>query len=317
MPKKLNPISSQTDVAHDHEIDVEALESMDEVELQYDDISQQDYDVTAMYLKEIGFAPLLSAKEERYFGRLVRKGDEDARARMIQSNLRLVVKIAKRYLNRGLVLLDLIEEGNMGLMHAVEKFDPELGFRFSTYATWWIKQGIERALLSQTRTVRVPVHVLKELNFYLRAARKLSQERDHEVSPEELAEYLDKPVSDIKKILDARAPIDSIDSVFDDSQRPVIETMTSQNEVPLEQQIEDADFFREIDAMIDELEPRQQQVLTMRYGLRGCDPETLEVVGEAVGLTRERVRQIQFEALKRLKHKLGSKPLKREYLIRQ
>src|SRR5690606_4333030 len=158
------------------------------------DDSQKAMDATQIYLGEIGFSPLLSAEEEVYFSRLALKGDQAARKRMIASNLRLVVKIARRYINRGLALLDLIEEGNLGRIRAVEKFDPERGFRFSTYATWWIRQTIERAIMNQTRTIRLPIHVVKELNIYLRAARELSQKLDHEPTPEEIAQLLDRPV---------------------------------------------------------------------------------------------------------------------------
>lgn len=161
----------------------------------------RNLDVTQLYLSEIGFSPLLSAEEEVHFSRLSLKGDEKARNRMIESNLRLVVKISRRYLNRGLSLLDLIEEGNLGLIRAVEKFDPERGFRFSTYATWWIRQTIERAIMNQTRTIRLPIHIVKELNVYLRAARELTQKLDHEPSAEEIAEMLDRPVEDVKKML--------------------------------------------------------------------------------------------------------------------
>ncbi len=151
-------------------------------------------DATRLYLSEIGSSKLLTAEEEVYFARLAQKGDIKARQRMIESNLRLVVKIARRYMNRGLALLDLIEEGNLGLIRAVEKFDPERGFRFSTYATWWIRQTIERAIMNQTRTIRLPIHVVKEINVYLRAARKLAQTLDHEPSPEEIATLLEKPL---------------------------------------------------------------------------------------------------------------------------
>ena len=154
-------------------------------------------DATQMYLNEIGFSPLLSADEEKHYARLALSGDEAGRKRMIESNLRLVVKISRRYLNRGLTLLDLIEEGNLGLIRAVEKFDPDRGFRFSTYATWWIRQTIERAIMNQTRTIRLPIHVVKELNVYLRASRELSQKLDHEPSAEEIAELLEKPVADV------------------------------------------------------------------------------------------------------------------------
>ena len=146
---------------------------------------EKSLDATQLYLNEIGYSPLLSAEEEKYYARLARSGDESGRQRMIESNLRLVVKISRRYINRGLTLLDLIEEGNLGLIRAVEKFDPERGFRFSTYATWWIRQTIERAIMNQTRTIRLPIHVVKELNVYLRAARELTQKLDHEPSAEE------------------------------------------------------------------------------------------------------------------------------------
>jgi len=159
-------------------------------------------DATQLYLSEIGFSPLLTAEEEVYFSRLSLKGDESSRKRMIESNLRLVVKISRRYNNRGLALLDLIEEGNLGLIRAVEKFDPERGFRFSTYATWWIRQTIERAIMNQTRTIRLPIHVVKELNIYLRTSKELVQKLDHEPTAEDIAHALDKPVCDVTKCYD-------------------------------------------------------------------------------------------------------------------
>ncbi len=172
---------------------------------------QKSLDATQIYLNEIGFSPLLSAEEEVYYARKALKGEEAARKRMIESNLRLVVKISRRYVNRGLALLDLIEEGNLGLIRAVEKFDPERGFRFSTYATWWIRQTIERAIMNQTRTIRLPIHVVKELNVYLRAARELSQKLDHEPSAEDIAFLLDKPVADVEKMLGLNERVNSID----------------------------------------------------------------------------------------------------------
>ena len=164
-----------------------------EEELQASDVGRT-MDATQLYLGEIGYSPLLTAQEEVFFARKALRGDAAARKRMIESNLRLVVKIARRYNNRGLALLDLVEEGNLGLIRAVEKFDPERGFRFSTYATWWIRQTIERAIMNQTRTIRLPIHVVKELNVYLRAARELAQKLDHEPTCEEIADMLDKPV---------------------------------------------------------------------------------------------------------------------------
>ena len=174
-------------------------------------LSSKDLDATKLYLKEIEFSSLLTPEEEIKYGRLARKGDEAARKKMIESNLRLVVKISRRYMNRGLALLDLIEEGNLGLIRAVEKFDPEKGFRFSTYATWWIRQTIERGIMNQTRTIRLPIHVIKELNTYLRAARTLQQKIEREPTPEEVAEMLDKPLEDVKKMYGVNERVASID----------------------------------------------------------------------------------------------------------
>ncbi|GAD76575.1 putative RNA polymerase sigma factor RpoS [Vibrio azureus NBRC 104587] len=176
------------------------------------DASTKSLDATQLYLGEIGFSPLLTAEEEVLYARRALRGDEAARKRMIESNLRLVVKISRRYSNRGLALLDLIEEGNLGLIRAVEKFDPERGFRFSTYATWWIRQTIERALMNQTRTIRLPIHVVKELNIYLRTARELSQKLDHEPTAEEIASQLDIPVEDVSKMLRLNERISSVDT---------------------------------------------------------------------------------------------------------
>ena len=173
---------------------------------------QKKMDATQMYLSEIGFSPLLTAEEEVHFSRLALKGDKAARCRMIESNLRLVVKIARRYTNRGLALLDLVEEGNLGLIRAVEKFDPERGFRFSTYATWWIRQTIERAIMNQTRTIRLPIHVVKELNSYLRASRDLAHKLDHEPTAEDIAEELDVSVADVSRMLRLNERIASVDT---------------------------------------------------------------------------------------------------------
>src|SRR5690606_3519844 len=191
---------------------------------------QKKMDATQLYLSEIGYSPLLTAEEEIYFSRLARKGDAAARSRMIESNLRLVVKIARRYTNRGLALLDLVEEGNLGLIRAVEKFDPERGFRFSTYATWWIRQTIERAIMNQTRAIRVPSHVVKELNVYLRAARELSQKLVHEPTPDVIAKLLDKPVADVERMLALNERVTSMDvPVGPSSDKTVIDTVPDQH----------------------------------------------------------------------------------------
>ena len=182
------------------------------IEQQVQDDLQKNLDATQLYLGEIGFSPLLSAEEEVYFSRKALKGCAKSRNRMIESNLRLVVKIARRYNNRGLALLDLIEEGNLGLIRAVEKFDPERGFRFSTYATWWIRQTIERAIMNQTRTIRLPIHVVKELNVYLRTARELAQKLDHEPTAEEIAEKLQVSSADVSRMLKLNEKITSVDT---------------------------------------------------------------------------------------------------------
>ena len=201
------------------------LDRIDDVE---EDVSPAP-DATELYLREIGFSPLLTAVEEKKFGRLSRKGNAAARRRMIESNLRLVVKICRRYLNRGLPLLDLIEEGNLGLIHAVEKFDADRGFRFSTYATWWIRQAIERALMNQTRTIRLPVHVVKEMNLYLRAARELAQKLGHEPSAEEIAALIDRPAADVDRMLKLNMRVESIDYLRNPHDRPMSETIADEN----------------------------------------------------------------------------------------
>lgn len=202
----------ETDAELTSDEELVAVEGASEDVREEFDASAKSLDATQMYLSEIGFSPLLTAEEEVLYARRALRGDEAARKRMIESNLRLVVKISRRYSNRGLALLDLIEEGNLGLIRAVEKFDPERGFRFSTYATWWIRQTIERALMNQTRTIRLPIHVVKELNIYLRTARELSQRLDHEPTPEEIALELDRPVDDVTKMLRLNERISSVDT---------------------------------------------------------------------------------------------------------
>jgi len=275
-------------------------------------------DVTQMYLNEIGFSPLLSAEEEVYFSRLSLKGDEKARKRMIESNLRLVVKISRRYLNRGLSLLDLIEEGNLGLIRAVEKFDPERGFRFSTYATWWIRQTVERAIMNQTRTIRLPIHVVKELNIYLRAARELTQKLDHEPNAEEIAEMLDRPVADVQKMLGLNERVSSIDSPVggNDNDKSLVEVIADTQQQGPEEDRQDGDVLQSIEGWLNELNEKQCDVITRRFGLRGFEPSTLENVGDEIGLTRERVRQIQVEALRKLRMMMDKQGLSLDDVIR-
>ena len=268
-----------------------------------EDISTKQLDATQMYLGEIGFSPLLTAEEEVMFSREALKGNEKSRERMIVSNLRLVVKIARRYNNRGLALLDLIEEGNIGLIRAVEKFDPERGFRFSTYATWWIRQTIERALMNQTRTIRLPIHIVKELNLYLRTARKLSQELDHEPTAEEIAEATGEPITSVQKMLKLNERVNSVDTPIggDDENKALLDIIADEQGTGPENQLQTNDMKLYIIKWLQELNPKQREVLARRFGLLGHEPATLEDVGVEIGLTRERVRQIQVEALKRLK----------------
>ena len=255
----------------------------------------KNLDATQLYLGEIGFSPLLSAEEEVYFSRRALKGDEASRKRMIVSNLRLVVKIARRYNNRGLALLDLIEEGNLGLIRAVEKFDPERGFRFSTYATWWIRQTIERAIMNQTRTIRLPIHIVKELNVYLRAARELSQKLDHEPTAEEIAESLDKPVQDVTKMLRLNEKITSVDTpIGGENDKVLLDVIADDKGHGPEEDIQDSDIKLNIVKWLEDLSPKQREVLARRFGLLGYEPSTLEDVGVEIGLTRERVRQIRL-----------------------
>jgi len=266
------------------------------------EVSDGQLDATRIYLSEIGYSPLLSAEEEVYFARLAQKGEEAARKRMIESNLRLVVKIARRYMNRGLAFLDLIEEGNLGLIHAVEKFDPERGFRFSTYATWWIRQTIERGLMNQTRTIRLPIHVVKELNAYLRAARHFAQTQDHEPTPEEIAKHLDKPIDDVKRLLGLNERVTSVDTPLGkDSDKSILDAIPDENNGDPALLLQDEDFNRHLELWLSQLNEKQKRVVQGRFGLNGHKMSTLEEVGNDIGVTRERVRQIQVEALAKLR----------------
>lgn len=287
-----------------------------EDDLYSEEKSNKVLDATQLYLNEIGFSPLLNAEEEVYYARKALKGDEAARKRMIESNLRLVVKISRRYVNRGLALLDLIEEGNLGLIRAVEKFDPERGFRFSTYATWWIRQTIERAIMNQTRTIRLPIHVVKELNVYLRAARELSQKLDHEPSAEEIANLLEKPVEDVERMLGLNERVNSIDAqIGANGDKSLADTIPDQHVSDPVELLQDRDLVENIDAWIGELSEKQREVLCRRFGLRGHEISTLEQVGREIGLTRERVRQIQVEGLKRLRDIMSQQGLTPESLF--
>lgn len=285
-------------------------------EVQSPSEAARDADPVQLYLKEIGSTPLLTADEEICVARAYLAGDEAARHRMINSNLRLVVMIAKRYMNRGLPLLDLIEEGNLGLMRAVEKFDPERGFRFSTYATWWIRQSIERALMNQGRTIRLPIHVQKDINTIVRCTRELRSSLRREPTTSEIADILDRDPGEVSKLLKLSEKITSVDNqLSDDSERSLVDTVSSPVEDNPLSLVDDEKVEGCLEDWLGDLPGRQREILARRFGLMGYEASTLEAVGEEVGLTRERVRQIQIEALARLKRAALRDGLSEEELL--
>lgn len=258
------------------------------------------HDPTRIYLSEIGISPLLTADEEKDLSRRALAGDEKSRQRMIESNLRLVVKIARRYINRGLPLLDLIEEGNLGLIHAVKKFDPERGFRFSTYATWWIRQSIERAIMNQSGAVRLPIHVIKDINSCLRAARVIRQRQDRAPTAAEIAEHTGRDLADVERLLGLHERVTLRSGNSDDDSGPVDRLKARRSAEP--SRCAQKDLVNSIvDHWVCELNDKQRAVVERRFGLHGYRRATLEQIGDEIGVTRERVRQIQIDALKNLR----------------
>ena len=273
-------------------------------------------DVTQLYLNEIGANPLLTAVEELEIARRVRMGDFDASQTMIERNLRLVVNIAKHYLNRGIPLLDLVEEGNLGLMHALEKFDPERGFRFSTYATWWIRQNIERAIMNQSRTIRLPVHVVKELNQVLRAQRHIESHSNGESSLEQIAARLGKSIEEVRSILALSEHTASLDAPLDiDPTLSIGESLADEHQATADVQIHGSEVESLVREWIKMLSDKQRMVIRHRYGIDECELLTLEELAARLELTRERVRQIQLEALGQLRRILKRHGISRDALL--
>jgi RNA polymerase nonessential primary-like sigma factor len=276
-------------------------------------------DVTQIYLNEIGQHVLLTAQEELVLARAMAGGDFAARQRLIEHNLRLVVSIAKHYTNRGLALPDLIEEGNLGLIHALNKFDAERGFRFTTYATWWIRQAIERAIMNQSRTIRLPAHVVKELNVVLRALRHLEmhgQPEGREVALDDVAHLLDKPVEQVRRVIGYNERMTSLDAPLDrDGGVSIGDGLVDEGALSPELVLHNAEIEAWVRMWLDELDDRQRTVVERRYGLNDREVVTLEEIAREIGVTRERVRQIQAEALDKLRARLKRRGIDRDALL--
>ncbi len=273
-------------------------------------------DATQLYLNEIGQNALLTAVQERELAFKVQAGDFPARQKMIEHNLRLVVNIAKHYVNRGVPLLDLIEEGNLGLIHALEKFEPERGFRFSTYATWWIRQNVERAIMNQSRTIRLPVHIIKELNVYLRAQRHLEARSETEPTAEDVASLLGKDVEEVRRVLNLNERMASLDAPLDvDPSLSLGESIADDQCIAPDELLQRDEVIGRVREWMEQLNDKQRWVIERRFGLNDHDIYTLEELAATMKLTRERVRQIQLEALATLKRVLRRNGMSKEMLF--
>ena len=271
-------------------------------------------DPVRMYLKEIGKVPLLTAEEEIELAKRMEEGDEDAKKRLAEANLRLVVSIAKRYVGRGMLFLDLIQEGNLGLIKAVEKFDYRKGFKFSTYATWWIRQAITRAIADQARTIRIPVHMVETINKLVRVSRQLLQELGREPTPEEIADKMDIPVERVREIIKISQEPVSLETPIGEEEDSHLGDFIQDDNVPVPAEAAAFTLLKEqLDEVLGTLTEREQKVLRLRFGLKDGRARTLEEVGKEFNVTRERIRQIEAKALRKLRHPSRSRKLK-DYL---
>ncbi|MDP1681280.1 MAG: RNA polymerase sigma factor RpoS [Burkholderiales bacterium] len=309
-PNEIDPLDAEADDERREQAESQAAAEVDPF------LADLQADVTQIYLNEIGQNALLTPDEERRISRLMKQGDFESRQRMIECNLRLVVNIAKHYVNRGMALLDLIEEGNLGLIHALEKFDPERGFRFSTYATWWIRQNIERAIMNQSRTIRLPVHIIKELNIYLRAQRHLESHGTPDPTVEEIAHLVDCEVEEVRYIMSLNERTASLDAPLDiDPSLSIGEAIPDEQGVLPEFMLQRAEVEKYVHEWLNQLTAKQRSVIERRFGINGHDISTLEEVADAHGITRERVRQIQMEALQSLRKILRRNGVSKDVLF--
>ena len=310
--------NSADDLMLDDDMDIDGLDDEEEVELDKIDLSVPEgvsiEDPVRMYLKEIGKVPLLSAEEEIELAKKMEQGDENAKKRLAEANLRLVVSIAKRYVGRGMLFLDLIQEGNLGLIKAVEKFDYRKGYKFSTYATWWIRQAITRAIADQARTIRIPVHMVETINKLIRVSRQLLQELGREPTPEEIAEEMDMPFDRVREILKISQEPVSLETPIGEEEDSHLGDFIQDDNVPVPADAAAFTLLKEqLVEVLGTLTEREQKVLRLRFGLDDGRARTLEEVGKEFNVTRERIRQIEAKALRKLRHPSRSRKLK-DYL---
>lgn len=309
---------SEDDLEPDDDVPPEEIENEEEVDVENVDLSVPDSvsieDPVRMYLKEIGKVPLLSAEEEVELAKRMEIGDQEAKNKLAEANLRLVVSIAKRYVGRGMLFLDLIQEGNLGLIKAVEKFDYRKGYKFSTYATWWIRQAITRAIADQARTIRIPVHMVETINKLIRVSRQLLQEYGREPTPEEIAAEMGMPVEKVREILKISQEPVSLETPIGEEEDSHLGDFIQDDQVPVPADAAAFELLKEqLNEVLDTLTEREQKVLRLRFGLDDGKARTLEEVGRQFNVTRERIRQIEAKALRKLRHPSRSRKLK-DYL---